>query len=686
MAYRKGGGASVARAGADDGAAPSIVPDLPRSRARAAAARLPHIPRCPELDCVRHLLHPGVAALAELRAAEIAVDTDRVLIAAQAMDEFTHVAALAAALGISVEQFATVSRQACPLADDELIDAFGTGILPLRCGSTLDFVLVPSLVGSRRLIEVVQAHPALRTRIRLATSAHLRAFVSRMTAEALAERAAAALPSTCPDLSARDCRPGRRALGTLAVAGFAGLWLALAAPFALLTAIETVLGLVFLAWTGLRLFGFFSERLVRRDARSLADDWLPVYSIVVALYREAKAVSGLVDALRAIDYPIEKLEIILVLEPDDRETRAAIEALRLGPPFQVIVAPGRGPRTKPKALNAALPFVRGTFLAVYDAEDRPEPNQLRLALEAFVAGDDRLACVQARLTIDNTADSWLARLFTAEYAGLFDVFLPGLSAWHLPLPLGGSSNHFRTATLRQLGAWDPYNVTEDADLGMRLARFGYRTAVIPSSTYEEAPASFRPWLKQRTRWFKGWMQTWLVHMRAPRALVRDLGLAGFAVFELLVGGTVLAALVHVLFAGHLAVELVAAAAGGEQAPALGFHLAVLLGGYLVSAVLGLVGLVRRRLLACAWALLLMPAYWLLLSVAAWRALIQLLRDPQRWEKTEHGLARTSRLAQAARGRAAACSGPPCVHDDRLRPALGLTDSGADRRRLPVAAA
>jgi hypothetical protein len=184
------------------------------------------------------------------------------------------------------------------------------------------------------------------------------------------------------------------------------------------------------------------------------DDWLPPYSIVIALYREAAAVKGLVAALRDLDYPLEKLDIKLVLEPDDHETRDAVARLQLGPPFEIIVAPAGGPRTKPKALNAALSFVRGPFVAVFDAEDRPEPDQLRLALEAFVAGDERLACVQARLTIDNTADSWLTRMFTAEYAGLFDVFLPGLAAWRLPLPLGGSSNHFRTAVLRQVGAWD----------------------------------------------------------------------------------------------------------------------------------------------------------------------------------------------------------------------------------------
>ena len=165
---------------------------------------------------------------------------------------------------------------------------------------------------------------------------------------------------------------------------------------------------------------------------------------------------------------------IIAVEADDHETRAAIAARNHRIPITVIPVPAVGPRTKPKALNAALPFARGTFTVIYDAEDRPEPNQLRRALQAFRAGGDDLACVQARLCIDNTADSWLARLFTAEYAGQFDVFLPGLAALRLPLPLGGSSNHFRTAILREVGAWDPYNVTEDADLGMRLARFGYR--------------------------------------------------------------------------------------------------------------------------------------------------------------------------------------------------------------------
>ena len=202
--------------------------------------------------------------------------------------------------------------------------------------------------------------------------------------------------------------------------------------------------------------------------------------------------------------------------------------------------------------------------------------------------------------------------------------------------------HFHTATLRQIGAWDPYNVTEDADLGMRLARHGYRTTVIASSTYEEAPARLRPWLRQRTRWFKGWLQTWLVHMRAPQQLFRDLGPVGFAVFQLLAGGSVLAALVHPFFLAALIWEIATGGAHTLHAP---LHGATLLIGYLASIMLAVIGLKRRRLLDCAWALLLMPVYWLLLSFAAWRALDQFVRDPYRWEKTEHGLARNSRLME-----------------------------------------
>jgi cellulose synthase/poly-beta-1,6-N-acetylglucosamine synthase-like glycosyltransferase len=257
--------------------------------------------------------------------------------------------------------------------------------------------------------------------------------------------------------------------------------------------------------------------------------------------------------------------------------------------------------------------------------------------------------VQAALTVDNTADNWLTRMFTADYAGQFDVLLPALAAMRLPLPLGGSSNHFRTAALRKIGGWDSYNVTEDADLGIRLHRMGYRSTVLPSATYEEAPAGYRQWLTQRTRWYKGWMQTWLVHMRRPRRLLRDLGPAGVFAFQLLLAGNVLAALVHPFFMAALCCVLLTNGslgvldAMGDAAP---LYIATLLCGYASTIILNASGLDRRGLLRHAWVLVLTPPYWFLLSLAAWRALFQLWRDPQRWEKTEHGRAQTSRLANS----------------------------------------
>jgi cellulose synthase/poly-beta-1,6-N-acetylglucosamine synthase-like glycosyltransferase len=344
-----------------------------------------------------------------------------------------------------------------------------------------------------------------------------------------------------------------------------------------------------------------------------------------------------------------------VVEIDDDQTRRALAALDLGPPFEIIIAPAVGPRTKPKALNVALPLARGLYTVVYDAEDAPEPDQLRRAVEAFMSSDGRLGCLQASLTIDNTGDSWLARMFTADYAGQFDVMLPGLAVLRLPFPLGGSSNHFRTAVLRQVGGWDPYNVAEDADLGIRLCRLGYRVAALPSTTYEEAPTRLLPWLRQRTRWYKGWMQTWHVHTRRPLRLTRDLGPAGFSAFQLFLACNVLSALVHPIFMAALCYSLIARpplqviSAVVQHTP---IFAAVLIAGYGSTVALDLIGLRRRKLLAHAWVLLLSPLYWFLLSFAAWRALLQLLYDPHGWEKTEHGLAKNSRVARSKR------AGPP----------------------------
>jgi cellulose synthase/poly-beta-1,6-N-acetylglucosamine synthase-like glycosyltransferase len=244
-------------------------------------------------------------------------------------------------------------------------------------------------------------------------------------------------------------------------------------------------------------------------------------------------------------------------------------------------------------------------------------------------------------------------MFTANYAGQFDVFLRGLAALQLPFPLGGSSNHFRTAVLRKAGGWDSYNVTEDADLGIRLYRLGYRATTIASATYEEAPACFVPWLKQRSRWYKGWMQTWFVHMRRPGRLFRELTPAGAIAFQIFFAANVLAALIHPLFMAGLGFTLYALPtpwANTVMDNAAPIFATSLLSGYASTIVLDLIGLRRRGLLGQAWVLMLTPLHWLLLSAAAWRALFQLIYDPQRWEKTEHGVARTSRAARSRRPR------------------------------------
>lgn len=603
----------------------------------------------PEIDCVRDRLSSALTAAAEARAARLGVGADRVLIAAGTLDEESYLHALAEAVGTSFETLDGVPRAQCPIDDERLIESAAGGLLPLMIDESLYIVLTPRGTAARRIVELVSENPGWAQRFRFTSPAQLERFILRCAGKALTVRACERLKQNMPEFSA--AAPRRRG-GLLPAGAFALLALGAAlAPATAALTVEVMLATIFLAWLGLRLAGAVIARPAAAPLMPVSDQDLPVYTVIAALYREAASVDGLLRAIERLDYPPEKLDVILAVEADDRETRAAIAAVRRRPPITVIPVPAAEPRTKPKALNVALPFARGTFTVIYDAEDRPEPDQLRHALQAFLASGEELACVQARLCIDNTADSWLTRLFTAEYAGQFDVFLDGLARLNLPLPLGGSSNHFYTATLRKIGAWDPYNVTEDADLGMRLARFGYRAEMIDSTTYEEAPARFGPWLRQRTRWFKGWMQTWRVHMRQPRRLMRELGLAGFLAFQLVVGGNVLAALVHPLFLAGLAFATARGVPlwnGDSMAAAV---LAALYGvsalvGYFTSALLGWIGLRRRGLLSTAWVLLLTPLNWLLLSHAAWRALYQLMVAPYTWEKTEHGRAKHSRRADS----------------------------------------
>jgi glycosyltransferase XagB len=355
--------------------------------------------------------------------------------------------------------------------------------------------------GIRRLAAALAREPRLAAHLRIASPERLSDHVGHVSRAELSRQAVHGLRKFRPDCSA--AKYGRSGVGWLAfAASMAMIATVLVVCGSLYAAIESLLALLFISWTVLRLAACAvpatPERVVRIPDRSL-----PIYTIIAPLRGEAAVAANLIAALKRIDYPPEKLDIKLLLEEDDFDTRAAVTRLGVSAPFEIIAPPRSGPRTKPKALASALPFVRGSFVVVFDAEDEPEPDQLRKALAAFADGPPELACVQARLAIDNARDGWLSRHFTSEYAGQFDVFLPALAKLRLPLPLGGTSNHFRTDALRNVGGWDPFNVTEDADLGMRLTRFGYRTGVIDSTTWEEAPVAFGQWLRQRTRWFKG---------------------------------------------------------------------------------------------------------------------------------------------------------------------------------------
>ena len=356
------------------------------------------------------------------------------------------------------------------------------------------------------------------------------------------------------------------------------------------------------------------------------------------------------------DYPAAKLDIKLILERVDAATLAAVGKLKLRPPFEVIVVPDRQPRTKPKALNYALAFARGDYVCVYDAEDLPEPLQLREALRAMAAEPDRIGCVQSRLMIDNLAAGWLTRQFALEYLTLFDGILPVLARWRVPIPLGGTSNHFPLRVLRQAGGWDAWNVTEDADLGMRLARLGYRCTMIASATFEEAPHQLGSWIRQRSRWLKGWMQTYLVHIRRPRRQWQQLGPRGWFVFQAQLGGVILSALLYPFCLAFLALRGILGQSllpDGELADRvlIGIALFNLMAGYGVAFVHTLVAALGRRRWGLLPDLILLPAYWLLISFAAYRALVQLARDPFRWEKTEHGQSRREHARRIGRSKA-----------------------------------
>lgn len=390
------------------------------------------------------------------------------------------------------------------------------------------------------------------------------------------------------------------------------------------------------------------------EARAIPDGDLPVYSVLVPAYREPEVLTQLVANLAALEYPADKLDVKLLLEADDAATIAAAEQLELPTFVEVVLVPEAQPRTKPKACNYGLLACRGEYVTIYDAEDRPDPLQLRKVVVAFAGSAPEVACIQAELAYYNADENILTRWFAVEYRMWFTQFLSGLAGAGAPIPLGGTSNHIRTSVLIEVGAWDAYNVTEDADLGIRLHRSGYRVGLVNSVTYEEANNDAVNWVKQRSRWYKGYLQTWLLHMRSPRQLIRDIGFGGFVRFNSFVGGTPALALINPVCWLLVLLWFTVKPILIQQimpAPIYYTGLASWLVGNIALYYLTLIAAYEMNVRRVFLAVLLLPVYWVLMSLAAVKAAWQLVVSPNYWEKTTHGL--SAQFADGGVARAAA---------------------------------
>lgn len=400
-----------------------------------------------------------------------------------------------------------------------------------------------------------------------------------------------------------------------------------------------VLGVGFLAAAAFRFWCVATVLLTNRqvstqtgDDNGMSETSWPNYTIILALYREAHMVPTLLKSIYALDYPKSRMEILVAAELDDPETLEACLQFGGDIPIKAAFGHGEAPQTKPRALNAALKLARGDIVVVYDAEDQPHPFQLKEAALRFAAGGERLGVVQAPLRVPLRASSTqLERQFALDYAALFEVVLPALNRVGAPFPLGGSSNHFRREALLAVGGWDPWNVTEDADIGFELARLGYRSELLSCPTYETAPRSIWPWVKQRSRWIKGHLQTLKVHTHSlselrPMVAASLLATLSFNLVAAASTGPIL--LVILRYAAPSALR--------HHFPnILPFDVIVFIVGWSSAVLTMAVGAWKSRTRAHLTTFLLAPLFWAAQSVAFARAIHELLVRPYHWDKTDH---------------------------------------------------
>lgn len=473
--------------------------------------------------------------------------------------------------------------------------------------------------------------PPGRWQMALAAPAEIEALLLSLARADLTRRAET---RTAPALSCRSLDGRRIGLCGAGAAAFL-LVLALGAPGALAAAFLLWSTLVIALQAALKVTAFAAAARRDRPAATVPRQpgWRPVVSVIVALRGEPEVAGDLLRRLARLDYPRALLDVLIVTEADDAETRAALAAAGPPPWIRLVTVPPGSVRTKPRALNYALPLARGEIVGIYDAEDAPAPDQLFRVVAALRTAPADVACVQCILDYHQPRTNWLSRCFTAEYAVWFRAMLPGLARLHLVVPLGGTSVFFRRAVLEGLGGWDAHNVTEDADLGLRLARAGYRTEVIDSVTEEEPNCRLYPWVRQRSRWLKGYAMTWAVHMRDPVRLWRDLGARRFLAVQVLFLGTLSQFLLApMLWAAWVAGPGGLAGLAGLAPPVTLYILAAAID--IAVAAWAVRGPRHRHL----WPWLpTLVFYFPLATVAAWKGVAELLTRPFYWDKTRHGL-------------------------------------------------
>jgi len=371
-------------------------------------------------------------------------------------------------------------------------------------------------------------------------------------------------------------------------------------------------------------------------------EW-PSYTILCPLYKEGSVLPQFVKAIENLDYPKEKMQVLLLLEENDSETIKRAQTIGLPFYFQIVVVPDSIPKTKPKACNYGLLYAMGTYTVIYDAEDIPEQDQLKKAVLAFGEAPANVVCMQAKLNFYNSSQNLLTRLFTTEYTLWFDTVLVGLQSIDAPIPLGGTSNHFKTTVLISLNGWDSFNVTEDCDMGIRLAKHGLKTAILNSTTYEEANSSLIGWIHQRSRWIKGYLQTYLVHLRKLSTLNTSENPFNILSFQLIIGAKVSSLFINpFMWAVLISYFAFRSQIGGfieSFYSPLVLYMAtfsVIFGNFLYFYYYMLANALKKNYQLVPFTFII-PFYWLAMSVAAWVALYELLLKPFYWSKTKHGL-------------------------------------------------